>query len=107
MSSARARKRFGQHFLKSAEVIDKIIDVVAPQERQTIVEVGPGRGALTGPLLEAGAQVIGVEMERDAAAYLSRTFGRIAGFRLVNEDFLRFDPGNCGLTRFVLVGNLP
>ena len=47
-----ARKRFGQHFLVDGSVVDRIVDAIDPQPGQPLVEIGPGRGALTGPLLE-------------------------------------------------------
>ncbi|HWR83439.1 MAG TPA: 16S rRNA (adenine(1518)-N(6)/adenine(1519)-N(6))-dimethyltransferase RsmA [Candidatus Deferrimicrobium sp.] len=107
MTVVRAKKRFGQHFLKSPEVIARIIDIIAPRKGQVIIEIGPGHGALTAPLLESGAEVTAIELERDAVRFLSRKFGRHPHLRIVSQNFLTFEPSGLGLTRYTLVGNLP
>ncbi len=103
----RPKKRFGQHFLKSAEIIDKIVALIHPAEGQTIVEIGSGKGALTLPLAQAGASVIAVEYDREAVRYLSRTVKDMANIRLLHQDFLTFEPTQAGVERFTLVGNIP
>ena len=65
MSEHRARKRFGQHFLHDAEIIDRLVRSVAPRDGETVVEIGPGQGALTFPLLEQVAHLTVVELDRD------------------------------------------
>ena len=107
MSTFHPKKKFGQHFLKSPDIVKKILDLINPQPGQTIVEIGPGRGALTLPLVESGAKVVAVEFDREAAAYLSKQLGKHPNLRLINQDFLKFDPNSVGLARFTLVGNLP
>ncbi len=107
MSALRPKKRLGQHFLKSPDVIKKICDLVHPQAGQAIVEIGPGRGALTLPLVESGAEVVAVEFDRDAAGYLNRWLAKESNLRVINQDFLTFEPDSVGLTRFTLAGNLP
>ncbi|MFH1374725.1 MAG: 16S rRNA (adenine(1518)-N(6)/adenine(1519)-N(6))-dimethyltransferase RsmA [bacterium] len=107
MPALRPRKRFAQHFLKSAKVITDIIDTISPREGQCIVEVGPGEGALTRPLLQSGAQIVAVEFDRDAAKYLVQHLSQYPNLKLLNQDFLDFDPARAGLTSFTLVGNLP
>lgn len=107
MSALRPRKRFAQHFLKSAAVIADIVDTISPREDQCIVEVGPGDGALTRPLLQSGAQIVAVEFDRDAAKYLAQHLSQYPNLKLLNQDFLDFDPAQAGLTSFTLVGNLP
>ena len=67
-----ARKRFGQHFLEPAWVV-KVVRAIDPQPDQTFIEIGPGRGALTAPLLERAKAVMAFESERDLAAGLSGT----------------------------------
>src|SRR5580704_16563712 len=64
------RKRFGQHFLHDPAVIRRIIDTVAPQASERIVEVGPGRGALTWGLLERAKRLDVIEIDRDLARAL-------------------------------------
>lgn len=63
------RKRFGQHFLERPWV-EKMLDAIAPGPRDTFLEIGPGRGALTDPLLDRGATIHAVEIDRDLAAAL-------------------------------------
>ena len=70
MIEHRARKRFGQHFLHDPGVIRRILDAFRPQPDETIVEIGPGLGALTRPLLERVRQLHVVELDRDLAARL-------------------------------------
>ncbi len=106
----QARKRFGQNFLNDAGVIDRMIASIAPHDDDVFVEIGPGQGALTRPLLEAGVQLNAVEIDRDLAAMLRE---RLAGFgeqfRLLEGDALRqpltaFAPPDQPLR---IVGNLP
>lgn len=107
MSVLRPKKRLGQHFLKSPDVIKRIVDLIDPQVGQTIVEIGPGRGALTLPLVASGAEVVAVEFDLDAARYLSRRLAKKSNLKVVNQDFLTFEPDRLGLAKFTLVGNLP
>jgi 16S rRNA (adenine1518-N6/adenine1519-N6)-dimethyltransferase len=86
----RARKRFGQHFLERAWV-DKVMRVVAPGPAETFLEIGPGRGALTGPLTAAAARVVAFEIDRDLAEDLRATAP--ANLMVVEGDFLDVSPG--------------
>ncbi|HRI17390.1 MAG TPA: rRNA adenine N-6-methyltransferase family protein, partial [Burkholderiaceae bacterium] len=67
-----ARKRFGQHFLVDTSVIDRIVDAIAPLPGEALVEIGPGLGALTGPLAARCAPLTVIELDRDLAARLRR-----------------------------------
>ena len=90
MLTHRARKRFGQHFLHDQEVIQRLLIAIAPQPGQHLVEIGPGRGVLTEPLLEALGELDAVELDRDLVAYLrTRMAGR--GLRLYEADALNFN----------------
>src|SRR5882724_1505301 len=66
---AAAKKRFGQHFLEAAWVV-KVVRAIDVHEEDTFLEIGPGRGALTRPLLEAASSVLAFEIDRDLAAHL-------------------------------------
>jgi 16S rRNA (adenine1518-N6/adenine1519-N6)-dimethyltransferase len=66
----RARRRFGQHFLEPAWVV-KLVAAIAPASTDRFLEIGPGRGAITGPLSARAAQLVAVEVDRDLAAALS------------------------------------
>jgi 16S rRNA (adenine1518-N6/adenine1519-N6)-dimethyltransferase len=70
MKKPFAKKSFGQNFLVDAHYIDKIIHALNPQKGETIVEIGAGRGALTEKLIESGADVMAIELERDMIAIL-------------------------------------
>jgi 16S rRNA (adenine1518-N6/adenine1519-N6)-dimethyltransferase len=100
------RKRFGQHFLHDPGVIQKIIHAIAPQRTDHMVEIGPGQGALTYPLLERLDALHVVEIDRDLAAYLQSR--EIENLQVHTVDALRFD--FCSLahgSRLRVVGNLP
>jgi 16S rRNA (adenine1518-N6/adenine1519-N6)-dimethyltransferase len=99
------RKRFGQHFLSDAAVIDDIIAAISPQVYDLIVEIGPGLGALTRPLTEHINHLHVVEIDRDIIGWLKSEFP--ANRVTVHEgDALDFDFGALG-ARLRVVGNLP
>lgn len=101
-----ARKRFGQHFLHEPAAIRRILEAVSPRPGEVVVEIGPGRGALTAALLERLTELHAIELDRDLAAYLRRRFPR--GLVLHEGDALDFDYralAAAGPLR--LVGNLP
>jgi 16S rRNA (adenine1518-N6/adenine1519-N6)-dimethyltransferase len=105
----RPRKRFGQHFLVDQGVIDDIVALVRPGPGDRILEIGPGEGVLTAPLLAAGATVHAVEIDRDLAAHLARRFAGNPDFALHNADILDFDFHGLDPIppRWKVVGNLP
>ena len=107
MPGHRARKRFGQNFLVSPKITNRIVELVGLSANDTVVEIGPGEGALTVPLAQAGARVVAVEFDRDLIAGLTEQVRQYERVTVLNQDFLRFDPKAQGLERFVLVGNLP
>lgn len=101
----QARKRFGQNFLTDPNIIRKIVDAIAPQAGQNMVEIGPGLGAMTDPLLARLGHLQVVEIDRDLIARLHE---RYAPEQLtVHEgDALKFDFATLGADLRV-VGNLP
>jgi 16S rRNA (adenine1518-N6/adenine1519-N6)-dimethyltransferase len=101
----KARKRFGQHFLTDRHYIDRIVRAIAPQRGDTMVEIGPGPGAITEPLLERLDHLHAVEIDRDLAADLRARFDP-ARFTLHEADVLEFDFSKLG-GNFRAVGNLP
>jgi len=106
----KARKRFGQNFLHDAGVIDRIVKSIAPKPGQHMVEIGPGQGALTEPLLEAtGGDLDVVELDRDLIPILRTRFFRASALRIHEADALTFDYGTLinDERPLRLVGNLP
>ena len=101
----KAKKRFGQHFLTDRFVIDRIVNAIAAKPDEVIVEIGPGPGAITAPLVSLLSHLHAVEIDRDLAAALRSRFP-IEKFTLHQENVLEFDFGKIG-SRFRCVGNLP
>jgi len=106
MNEARPRKSLGQHFLHDRGVIDKILTAIDPRTGERFVEIGPGRGALTGPLLEHGIHLDAIERDRELAARLPERF-ESDRLSVHCEDALRFDFRRLGDGPLRLVGNLP
>ena len=105
MSDHRARKRFGQNFLTDPNIIRKIVDAIRPAEDDIMVEIGPGLGALTDPLLARLGHLDVVEIDRDLIARL-RTRFPAERLTIHEGDALKFDFGTLGAPLRV-VGNLP
>jgi 16S rRNA (adenine1518-N6/adenine1519-N6)-dimethyltransferase len=105
MAEHRPRKRFGQHFLVDRNAIERIVAALDPRPEDNIVEIGPGMGALTAPLLERVAHLTVIEIDRDLAA---RVAAEYPAERLTVHvaDALEFDFGALGPDLRV-VGNLP
>ena len=104
------RKRFGQNFLVDRNIAGRIVETADVGRGETIVEIGPGRGALTGGLLDAGAAVVAIEIDRDLAAALGERFADTEGVEILCADALRFSyldlAERCG-GRLKVVANLP
>jgi 16S rRNA (adenine1518-N6/adenine1519-N6)-dimethyltransferase len=84
-------KRLGQHFLRDRRTIQCIIEALAPKDDETIVEIGPGTGALTSELVECTGRVIAVEFDNKLAPLLSERFANFPNFKLVMADALTTD----------------
>ena len=104
----RARKRFGQHFLRDQNIIHKIISALNPQPGQSIIEIGPGQGALTLPLLKRCQKLTAIELDRDLIPILQQKSATLGELILVNQDVLNLQLDELELpTPLRLVGNLP
>jgi 16S rRNA (adenine1518-N6/adenine1519-N6)-dimethyltransferase len=104
-----ARKRFGQNFLHDEGVIERIVSAIGPSPQDALVEIGPGHGALTEPLLERAGRLDAIEIDRDLAATLQERFAG-QGLTLHVADALRFDFAALAAQRgrkLRVVGNLP
>ncbi len=110
MASTRlhpARRRFGQHFLVDETVVERIIQAIDPRPGERIVEIGPGKGALTLPLLSSIGRLDVVEIDRDLAADLIERCMDRGSLNLVRQDALRLDFTRFPAERLKVVGNLP
>ena len=105
----RARKRFGQNFLRDDGVINRIISAIHPQPNDHIIEIGPGQGALTDLLMTSGCQLDVIELDRDLVPGLLASHSSSAQFKLHSADALKFDYAQLGNGERSLriVGNLP
>lgn len=103
------RKRFGQHFLHDPTVIRRIVSSIDPQPYDRIVEIGPGLGAITLPLLAELASLDAIEIDRDAIRYLSELPAARGKLRVHEADVLEFDLASLreGGEQLRIVGNLP
>ena len=101
-----ARKRFGQHFLTDGAILDAIVDAIDPKPGEALVEIGPGLGAMTDPLVARCGNLTVIELDRDLAARLRKR----PELEVIESDVLRVDIGALAAQRgrrLRIVGNLP
>lgn len=102
------KKSLGQHFLHERGVIEKIVLAVNPQPGERLVEIGPGQGAITFPLLRRHGSLTVVEFDRDLITPLMESSEGLGELTIVHKDVLKVDFGKlAGDGRIRLVGNLP
>lgn len=107
MALPRPKKRFGQHFLTDPRLLGRIADAVQATRDDVVIEIGPGRGALTAQLLERAGTVIAIEVDRDLAPLLAERWKDEPRFRLVEGDVLQQDLGALAAGPYLLAGNVP
>jgi 16S rRNA (adenine1518-N6/adenine1519-N6)-dimethyltransferase len=100
-----ARQKLGQHFLIRGAVLERLAKAACPRREKLIVEIGPGRGALSSKLLERAEHVIAVEVDRYLVAHLRAKFVAEPRLEVVEGDVLQTDLAQWGLVP--IVGNLP
>jgi len=101
-----ARKRFGQHFLTDGAILDAIVDSIDPKPDEALVEIGPGLGAMTDPLVARCGKLSVIELDRDLAARLRKR----PELEVIEADVLRVDFAALAQQRggkLRIVGNLP
>ena len=103
------KKRLGQNFLIDPNILRKIVAVISPKPEDIIVEIGPGRGALTDLLVQSGSEIHAIEIDKDLIPELQMKFGRFPNFHLWNADALKFDLSTLSKpnSRLRIVGNIP
>lgn len=108
MTGHRPRKRFGQHFLHDPAVLARIVSAIDPRPGERIVEIGPGQGALTLPVLERCGKMTAIELDRDLVRPLLARAETVGDLEIIAADALEVDysalPGEGPLR---LIGNLP
>jgi 16S rRNA (adenine1518-N6/adenine1519-N6)-dimethyltransferase len=105
--SVRAKKNLGQHFLWDKNIARKIVDAFLETPASGVLEVGPGKGILTGYLLEHfGLQFYAVEIDKESIEYLNKVFPGIQE-QLIRDDFLKMDLDRYFREPFSLIGNFP
>jgi 16S rRNA (adenine1518-N6/adenine1519-N6)-dimethyltransferase len=109
MFNAGAKKHLGQHFLHEKGIIQKIVQAVDPKPGDRLVEIGPGQGAITFPLLDRHGELTVIEFDRDLIAPLTEAARAHGALTIVHRDVLEVDFGKLAgdQSQIRLVGNLP
>jgi 16S rRNA (adenine1518-N6/adenine1519-N6)-dimethyltransferase len=107
----KTRKQFGQHWLKSEKALDKIVWAAELSKEDSLLEIGPGTGILTGKLLALAKTVLAVELDRDLCPLLVKKFGTASNFLLMQGDFLDLNVSGLAPAEFFpnnkVVANIP
>ncbi len=106
MQPHRPKKSLGQHFLHDASIPARMVEALEPAPGDHVVEIGPGRGALTAHLLGSGMRVTALELDRDLVGHLLERFGADRRFTVIETDARTFDYSLIGQS-FKVAGNLP
>jgi len=109
--NARPKKSFGQHFLHDRRYIERIVSAVAPKAEDFVVEIGPGEGALTLPLLAAAGKLTAIELDTDLIPGLQARAATAGDLHIIHADVLKVNftalAHSHGVARLRLAGNLP
>lgn len=102
------KKQYGQNFLRSARFTQALVDAVEPQAGDTIIEIGPGEGHITGLLLEVVEKVISIEVDYSLIPGLIKKYGEQTKFELINEDIMKVDIDQITQGKpYKVIGSLP
>ena len=109
--NARPKKSFGQHFLHEKRYIERIVSAISPRPEDVVVEIGPGEGALTFPLLAAAGKMTAIELDTDLIPDLTARAASIGELTIVHSDVLKVDftamARQRGVGKLRVAGNLP
>jgi 16S rRNA (adenine1518-N6/adenine1519-N6)-dimethyltransferase len=109
--NARPKKSFGQHFLHDRRYIERIVSAVSPRPEDFMVEIGPGEGALTLPLLRAAGKLTAIELDTDLIPGLRARAAGVGELHIIQADVLKVNFGaiahSHGVPRLRIAGNLP
>ena len=101
------RKSLGQHFLNDRRILGRIADALQIEGHETVLEIGPGRGALTDILADRAGRLIAIEYDRALAALLRERYARRGNVLIAESDVLQVSLGELAAGPYVLVGNVP
>jgi len=99
-------RKLGQHFLTSSDIATTAVAELDAKSGDLVVEIGPGTGAITKPLIETGASVIAIEKDRDLAEKLREEYSN-KNISIVTEDARDFDPNALNISNYSVIGNIP
>ncbi|MFC5740056.1 16S rRNA (adenine(1518)-N(6)/adenine(1519)-N(6))-dimethyltransferase RsmA [Dyella tabacisoli] len=109
--NARPKKSFGQHFLHDKRYIERIVSAISPRPNDFVVEIGPGEGALTWPLLTAAGKLTAIELDTDLIPGLTAHAAEVGELNIIQADVLKVDftalAHRHGVARLRIAGNLP
>jgi 16S rRNA (adenine1518-N6/adenine1519-N6)-dimethyltransferase len=103
----KAKRRLGQNFLVDPNIQRKIVDAIGPAPGVTVIEIGPGQGALTQHLARSGARLVAIELDDELAADLQDRYRDTPVVTIVHGDVLEWDPAGVGEPAIRVVGNIP
>ncbi|MEN8227480.1 MAG: 16S rRNA (adenine(1518)-N(6)/adenine(1519)-N(6))-dimethyltransferase RsmA [Bacteroidota bacterium] len=102
----RPKKYLGQHFLTDPTIAERIVSALSTKPGDTVIEIGPGTGVLTGPLLERDIQLLPVEIDPESIIHLKNRWPSLEK-RLIEEDFLKLNIDAYTSDPFHVIGNFP
>ncbi len=102
----RPKKHLGQHFLTDPSIAGRIVDALHVPPGDTVLEIGPGTGVLTGPLLEKDIQLLPVEIDPESVVHLKQRWPELED-RIIERDFLKMDLSDHVTGPFHIIGNFP
>ena len=105
-NTVKPKKALGQHFLTDVTIAERIAATLDDYKSMPVLEIGPGMGMLTRPLLDAGHNLTVVELDGESVEYLSQHFPELQG-RILGEDFLKCDLSKLFPDKFCVIGNYP
>ena len=98
------KKHFGQHFLNDPVIAQKIVNCLTNNASDKVLEIGPGKGALTKFLIKKRSKIKLIEIDQDAITILQKKFPKT---EIINTDFLKLDLSSIGWNKYVIIGNFP
>src|SRR5580692_1043811 len=107
MNFPKPRKWLGQHFLTDPRILGRIADVLEITKNDTVVEIGPGRGALTEQLLARAKRVVAIEVDRDLAKLLHEKYAGDERVTIITSDVLDVNLGDAAGEPYLVAGNVP